>query len=95
MMILKYAIANLRPDQVAGPLQEAGFNGSITTGFGFGQWGMEPTVFVEMALSTTDLPKVQLIVAQILFKHREECAYVTVNGLAPALLYSSGAIKAL
>jgi len=85
-MVVRYAVANVAPETVAARGQAAGLAGSVSQGFGFGTWGMEPTTFLEFGgvpLETADA-----FVRALLREHSEVCAYRTVNGAAPSLVYA-------
>jgi hypothetical protein len=89
-MIIKYAIANVKIGDIATMAQDRGLDGSIWSGFGFGAWGVEPTVFIEFA--TSDIAKHDEFVQKVLFKHRENCAFRIIDGKDGALVYQSSVV---
>lgn len=91
-MVRRYAIANVDPAVIAKAGQAAGISGSVSSGFGFGVWGVEPTTFLEVAGNPD---AADAFVMTLLAKHGEQCAYRTTDGAAPALLYPDGRTEAL
>jgi len=90
-MIVRYAIANVSPHTIAEAMQARGLSGSVSQGLGFGKWGIEPTCFVEVAGdSKLDADSA---VMHVLWQSREECAYRTIDGDDPCLLYADGSVK--
>jgi hypothetical protein len=92
-MVLRYAVANVEPGAVAKAGQVAGLAGSVSAGFGFGAWGVEPTTFLEVA--TADAEAVDQFVICLLREHGEQAAYRTVDGAKPCLLWNDGKREAL
>lgn len=91
-MIIKYAIANVVPITLAHMAQDSGLDGSVYGGFGFGAWGIEPTVFIEFA-TTNGLDKYDEFVQKVLWKHRERCAFRIIDGKDAALVYQSSVME--
>lgn len=86
-MIVKYAIANVDARELAQLAQDNGLDGSIYSGYGFGAWGVEPTVFLEIA---TNLPALaDSFVQSVLVKYHENCALRIVDGHSAGLLYQT------
>jgi len=92
-MIYRIAIANVSAEHIAKTLQDVGFAGTLTPALGFGQWGTEHTTVLECA--TDDGMKLLAAVRTLLFAHKEEAAYVTVDGRSPSLLWNDGRLTAL
>lgn len=94
-MIVKYAIANVSVKEIAERANDNGLSGSVVAGFGFGSYGIEPTVFIEMATgenATESLAAMDRFVKQILFSHHEEAAYRTIDSQDAVLLHVTGRI---
>ena len=101
-MIIRYGIANVTMEQVAKAGQDAGLSGSVSSGFGFGSWGIEPTTFVEFGNSVDFArnPNVAKYVSKVatdsfivglLQKFGEQSAYRVLDNVA-SLLKSTGEI---
>jgi len=68
-------------------------DGSITPGFGFGAWGVEPCVTLESA--TPNVEGFHGIVRAALAALQQECAYITVNGRDAYELSVDGRVTAI
>ena len=85
--VVKYAIAGYTPKQVAEVLSTFKHSGSVWAGLGFGEWGIEPTTFLEVA--TDDVATMDARVIGLLLAHDQEAAYRTVDGKDASLLYAT------
>jgi len=90
-MVVKYAIANVTPADIALMGQEHGLSGSVSNGFRFGKWDVEPTSFLELAVN--DPAEADKFVCGLLFKGQEEAAYRTIDGLDAKLLHVTGLLE--
>lgn len=63
-------------------------DGSVQPQVGFGNWGVEDGVRIETA--TTEHEAVKAAVGWLLWKHKQECAYVEVDGEAYEWARGSG-----
>lgn len=91
-MIIRYGIANVTPEEVARAGQEYWLSGSVTSGYGFGKWGVEPTTFLEF--STGDSYATDTFVMNLLKSHGENSAYRVLDNVA-TLLHSTGEITSI
>ena len=73
--------------------QAAGLSGSVGIVWGFGAWGRETNVVLEIAEPHFDA--VRKFVCDLLTSAKQSCAYVTVDGRYPFLLYADGGAKSL
>lgn len=85
--VVRVTIANIDAQTLARILSPDGFSGTISQTLGFGEWGTEAGVTLESA--TNDPDNVLSVVSDILRARGKECAYVTLNGASPSLLYPS------
>lgn len=92
-MVRRYGIANIDPALIAKAGQAAGLAGSVSAGFGFGAWGVEPTTFLEIA--GADAARADAFVLGLLASHGEQAAYRTTDGTAPTLLWANGTVEVL
>lgn len=83
--VVRVTIANIDAQTLARTLSPFGFSGTISQTLGFGEWGTEPGVTLESA--TTDVPDMLNVLADLLTAQKEQCAYVTLDGTQPSLLY--------
>ena len=90
-MIVKYAIANVNISALAHMAQDSGLDGSVYQGYGFGAWGVEPTVFMEFA--TSDIAKHDEFVRQVLAMYKETCALRIIDGKDAGLVYMSSIVE--
>ena len=104
-MIIRYGIANVTPEQVAKAGQDSGLSGSVSSGLGFGSWGIEPTTFVEfgsvmeLATSFDDSIYVSRVVTDsfivgLLKQYNEQSAYRVLDNVA-SLIDRNGVITLL
>jgi hypothetical protein len=83
---------------VAGVLQQVApmhgiLDGSVSPGYGFGEWGREPCVTVECA--TPNVQGFHSLLRSMLGTYSQECAYVTVNGRDAYELSVNGDVSAI
>lgn len=95
MPVLKYAIAGLDAETLANVGQVSGLSGSVWEGYGFGLWGMEKSVFLEMAVGVTEVDKADSFVQRLLVRHGQEAAYRTIDGDDPMLIFADGILRGL
>lgn len=95
-MLLRYAIAGVDAEALAQLGQVTGLSGSITTGQGFGKWGVEPTVFLDMYVGGyEDMDRADQFVARTLARHGQESALRVRDGHAASLVKSNGDVDGL
>lgn len=87
--VFRVAIAGVAPEWLAYEAQKHEVEGVITQATGVTvKWGVESCVILESATSQPD--KFRRFVLALLKDLDQECAYVTINGSRPRLLYAAG-----
>lgn len=87
--VFRITVANILAGEIAQAGQRAGLAGTVaSTGVGFGEWGIEPSVTFEIAETTFN--SVKPFVTTLLKLHNESAAYVTINGTQPQLWWVDG-----
>ena len=102
-MIIRYGIANVTPEQVAKAGQDSELSGSVTSGIGFGSWGIEPTTFVEFGNSYNEssneardvyVRPFDKFIIFFLNQYGEQSAYRVLDNVA-SLIHRNGHITLL
>ena len=90
--VYRFAIAGVQEHAIAKRGQQNGINGNAMNGLGFGNWGIEPCCIIESAGTWQE---VSVWILSLLRSFDQECAYFTIDGASPALLYADGRIESL
>jgi hypothetical protein len=87
--VFRVAIAGLTPELLALHAQQHGIDGVITQAVGTTvKWGVECCVIFESA--TSEPEEFRRFLLALLNEFDQDCAYLTVDGRNPRLLYAAG-----
>ena len=90
--VYRFTIAKATPKGFAEQAQNASLSGTITESLGFGEWGLEEGITVEMS---GDSKEILSFFAHMVDVWGQECVYFTIDGKSPRLLWSGGRIEEL
>lgn len=90
-MILRATLANVSLQSASKLAQEAGLQGTISSGFGFGLWGQEPVIIFEFATQDAgEIRKIEDFMVTLLGTFHEQAAYITRDGAEAGLIWADG-----